>query len=691
MFQLVADIVIILNIPVVRQVIGFIYLTFVIGLTLLKVLKLNELNFTQTMIFSASFSFFILMFLGLLINTLSPIIRLQKPLSFSYLLLTINCLIGIFCFVSIAKKITFSSWTLITKHQLCTVIFTILPILSILGTLAVNNGQGNFILLAFICLICVALATYMLLAEKKSIFNPLILFMIAISLFLPFSLVTNYIVGNDIFIEFYVFKVTNDSLYWNQIMPASHIGIKKINGMISVTILPTIYSQILNIDGNFVFKFLYPFVLSLVVVAIYELYCTQFDKKTAFLSIFFFTTNFVVFNLFSCRQIVAELFYALIFLLFFNKNLSATKRNICYFIFSFALIISHYSMAYILLFLLFSVWLLNHILKLEKLVSASLIIFTFVLTFTWYIFISSAAAFYDFIDTIYSIYNSLYSDFFSPNARDPLVSQALGSIRAYSIWHFVGKIIFYISELLISLGFIMLIRKRGKTPSLNFKILLFCNMLILFMCIILPHFSRALRVNRFYQIALIIISPSCIIGGKSILSYISKKFFKKYFATLFTVLFLIPFFLFQSEFIYVINGVRSWSIPLTLDRGDFENQQLYQQIVYAEEVLAAEWLNRKTLAKLQSDCLIYADSLMLDHVLTAYGLFPPNVKRALTNVTIPDRFSYIYAGRLNVIKGVFIGYGGATNWNVNDFSPLFEELDKIYCNGASDIYCKESP
>lgn len=151
-------------------------------------------------------------------------------------------------------------------------------------------------------------------------------------------------------------------------------------------------------------------------------------------------------------------------------------------------------------------------------------------------------------------------------------------------------------------------------------------------------------------------------------------------------LFQVPFFLFQSGFIYVITGSPTWSIPLSYRKGDFSNPHLYNQVVYEQEVLAAEWLRHKGDLDVKYENLIYADLLMLDHVLTAYGLFPPEVKRILTNTTILNEGSYVYMGRLNVVKGVFGGYKGTIVWNANNLSFTSELLNKVYSNGASQVY-----
>jgi len=501
--------------------------------------------------------------------------------------------------------------------------------------------------------------------------------------------VTDYIVGHDIYEEFYVFSITNNNMFWNSSFSSELTSIARVNDMLSVTILPTVYCRLLNVDGNLVFKFLYPYILSWLVIGLYEFYSILFNKKESFLSVFFYTTNNVVLWLFSCRQIVAELFYIVLFILFIDNNLRPSVKKICYLIFGLALVVSHYSMAYIFMFLVSCVYIYDLLLKkTERKIQLSQILIIFVFSFTWYMYTCSAAAFKDLLNTLNFIYRNFLNDFFRAEARETMVISALGGGEIYSFWNIFGRLLFYLSEFFIVIGVGMLVINKIKGRVLNslFKKLAIINFVILLMCIVLPHFSKALQASRFYQITLLFLAPLCIIGGKTVLSLLNKKKQKVYAILLLS--FQIPFFLFQSGFVYAITGNKNWSIPLSYHKGDMDNPQLYYKIVYEEEVLAARWLRNQITSTENNRNLVYADLLMCDHVLTAYGVFAPEERRVLTNVTQPDVRSYIYLGRLNVIKESFGGYKSAMSWNASDLVSSFRErmMNKIYSNGASEIY-----
>jgi len=203
------------------------------------------------------------------------------------------------------------------------------------------------------------------------------------------------------------------------------------------------------------------------------------------------------------------------------------------------------------------------------------------------------------------------------------------------------------------------------------------------MTIMIPNFAGSLQASRFYQIALLSISPLCIIGGKTVLGLLLKQRAKSYHSIILLSLFLIPFFLFQTGFVYAVTGDASWSIPLSIHRGDVENRALYHSIVDEQEVLGAQWLHDKTHF---NSIVVHADAVSYGHALTSYGMIPADNMRILSNNTRSlDGISYVYLRKLNVINGIIIG-----KWyrqlNTTEFSSMFNNLNRLYSNGDCEIY-----
>ena len=79
-----------LQIPILREFIGFIYLTFVPGIIILRILKLHKLGNIETLLYSVGLSIASLMFTGLFMNTVYPLFGISGPISITPLIITRN-------------------------------------------------------------------------------------------------------------------------------------------------------------------------------------------------------------------------------------------------------------------------------------------------------------------------------------------------------------------------------------------------------------------------------------------------------------------------------------------------------------------------------------------------------------------------------------------------------------------------
>ncbi|OYT53597.1 MAG: hypothetical protein B6U72_05205, partial [Candidatus Altiarchaeales archaeon ex4484_2] len=61
-----------LQIPIIRQFIGFIYLAFIPGIILLRILRLHKLGNIETIVYAVGLSLATLMFTGFFMNMIYP-------------------------------------------------------------------------------------------------------------------------------------------------------------------------------------------------------------------------------------------------------------------------------------------------------------------------------------------------------------------------------------------------------------------------------------------------------------------------------------------------------------------------------------------------------------------------------------------------------------------------------------------
>jgi len=76
-----------LHIPFLRQTFGFIYLTFIPGVILLKILHFDDLTITEIILHSIGLSLSLLMGVGVIINSLNQLAEINRPFSLHYLIL----------------------------------------------------------------------------------------------------------------------------------------------------------------------------------------------------------------------------------------------------------------------------------------------------------------------------------------------------------------------------------------------------------------------------------------------------------------------------------------------------------------------------------------------------------------------------------------------------------------------------
>ena len=98
--QAIEVITLFLNIPFARQVSVFLFLTFIPGMLLLKIIRLEKVNLIETILFSVGLSLSFLMLVGYLMNQLGSLAIISKPLSTEYLTIVINIVVATLCVVN---------------------------------------------------------------------------------------------------------------------------------------------------------------------------------------------------------------------------------------------------------------------------------------------------------------------------------------------------------------------------------------------------------------------------------------------------------------------------------------------------------------------------------------------------------------------------------------------------------------
>lgn len=697
--QLVGFIAIFANITLLRQIVGFIFLSFIPGYMILKIIKINEISYLKVILFSLGFSVAFIMLIGLLINELYPIIGIYKPLSGNIPIISIYMVTILLSIIAYYRNKKYSNSIRINLILNTSILWIVcIPFLTIIGSIFTRYYGNNYILI--ILIIIISIITLCISSQKLFPIElyPLAIFMISLFLLFHISLMSNYIIGYDINLELYFARLTSINSMWNRSIPHEY------NSILSITILPVLYSNILNIDLNWVFKVIYPLIFSFVPLTLYAIYIKQTNPRVAFLSVFVFISMEIYYNemLGLTRQIIAELFFALLILLIVEENINPLKRKIMFIIFSGALIVSHYALSYIFFFYILIMYCLSFLLKRINLnVKNSVIVnskfvllFLFLMNYSWYVFVSETAS-----KVLTNVFNNIYlrlSIFTSGLSIGGLMPSYLTPV------HEASKYIFYILQFNIIIGIIELVIKY-RSRSLEYLSMSLTSMGILVMCILVPGFAPTLDMTRFYHITLFILAPFSILGGLAIIKPILNMKNLRPLKDIITVksdsglfpvaLLAVLFFLFQVGFIYDITG----EIPssLSLDFGRIKENpliavDLWSRYIPEQDVFSAIWLSAHTSNKSG----VYADVVSRFQVLTSYGMvsmaYVPTswdfVLRSTGNHI--DGKAYVYLRQFNVVYGIMQGPEAGKLWNTTNISNLLRDLNKLYSNGGSNLYMK---
>jgi uncharacterized membrane protein len=731
--QLAAFIAIFIDIPVFRQVVGFFYLSFLPGFLFLKVIRLEKTGLIEYILYSVGFSVVFLMLFGLLSGLLYPALNLLKPLVGYPIIATML----VFTFV-----LYIASWfrtrkepalrngnpseqtfTNLKSLRILIPLLICIPILTIFGTELLLSSGNNFVLLLLVVITsAIVLCSFSERIVPKVVY-PLVV--IAISLFLLFhtSLVSNYVIGYDVHLELYLANITFNRGVWDLTIPHEY------NAMLSVTVLPVVYSTFLNLNLNSVFKLVYPLIYSMVPLSLFVAYRKLTGSRIAFLSVFFFmaidTFYFTMLGL--DRQMIGEFFLALLVLLLVEERISLPKKTFLFAVFSAGLVVSHYSTTYLFLFLIlfafyFSRFIKRSAIERPRLISGGLALGCVAMAFVWYIAVAPTP-----FDALAATFDNIRQGLLS-SAAAPGIS---GLTPVYfNVLQRVSEFLFYGLQLSIIVGLFgaIFLYKKMKFDELYLSMSLL-SFLVMVFCIVLPSFAAGLVVERFYHFASFFLAPFVVLGILAMYDWIttfkrnlSRSMFRKNLdlkrhlsrflarlnfknkqatdlkvkgAGLFLVsLILVFFFLFKVGFIYEVVGNQSSSISLSYERilvNPTQNLAFWSACTPEEDVVSASWLHDH----MNSQSNIYADKPSSMRVLASYGLYQTiyftdsyhsgTYAYLLTNATaMLEPNSYVYLRTLNVVYGIL--EGSTTSWNTTTISPLLSDCNVIYSNGASQIY-----
>lgn len=722
-----------LDIPFIRQAVGLVYLSFIPGILILRVLKLHELSTAKTLCYTIGLSIASVTFVGLSVNLLGLAFGFSHPLTITPLAIALTILVLTLCALSYKRDSGFSASSFIAMKDILappTLFFLLIVLLSILGAFLVTFYHSNVLLLLLMVLIASVVAFVSFNKFIPTKWYPMAVFMISLALIYHKSLISSYLSSSDVLLENYFCQLTLLNMCWDP--SAAHA----YSTMLSDTTLPATYSLFLNLDSAWIFKAIYPIFFSLVPLTLYQAYHKQVGSRVAFLAAFLvmIPAGFSGLGAFLAKMLIAELFFALLLLLMVDKKMNSVKRATLAIVFATSLIVSHYGLTYTyMIFYLFlplpivyGLYVLRRERRRKLLPLALFAVLFLVMATAWGTYAGAGSIFEiltgagkTMVGGVTTAGEAIFGGGVTPIAPTvPTVAESgpltpfgiematqklLGLVPMASWEHRIIWLLYWITGFFIMVSaircLIATVKRERLSLELEFIAVALGSLMSLLACVAIPYFSiNTMGVWRFYQLSLFCLAPLCILGAEASFSFIARLFklaseTRTVFMMALVPIVLMSFFLFENGFVYEVTGcAEPSSVPLSMERMK-QSDHLQTKVGYElshmdeQDVLSARWL-----AQVRDPNMgVYSGRIPRTHVLPGYGMifpakqlyFPPQIKGD----------AYIYLSRMNVVDDLLL----APNWAAlaeeapgifaYETSELLPYLgDKIYTNGGSAIY-----
>jgi len=331
------------------QALTWLCLSFLPGVALLRLLRLQPRSVLEGILYSLGLSVLVLMLSGLAANQILWAVGIARPLELAGIwgfwnLVTIACIVaGLVVNRQVlhtgrahwpkVSKVTMLAWA----GSLC------VPFVAMFGAFRLNNGGD-----ALVAETAIGAATVIIIymfAFRNRLSNATLawcIFAIGLSVLLMTALRGWDITGHDIMREFRVYTMTHVSGRWDI---AAYRD--PYNACLSITILPEVYAKLLHTSGLVVFKCILQILLAVCPVVIYVLLRRFVSKLGALVGcgLFISYPTFINDSAMLTRQGVAYLFFALALLVALHASREKVHK-VLFVLCGLGVVLSHYSTSY---------------------------------------------------------------------------------------------------------------------------------------------------------------------------------------------------------------------------------------------------------------------------------------------------------------------------------------------------------
>lgn len=328
------------EVPLLREFLAVVFLTFVPGLFALLQFDYHERSLTSTVSYAVGLSLLLVMTIGGAASLGFPRIGLEQPLSLDMLLMTGAVLGGIAAASSSStlslrlEKRWFSDPVLLT--------LLLLPFISILGSVRYETSGNNLVLLGLLVTISVIPIIFVSRGGEAWYF-PVAIWCISLALLYHGRVPGYYTVTQPLP------QVTLEHLRW---IPNYENG---LGSLLANGVLFPVYAILTGLPIEIEWNLVNPILVSFLPVTLYETFRRYVPKRDALLSasLFAFAYPFYVLYPGAGRAATPVIFLALLGLAYSDDSLPSKVRQLFLIGFGIGVAVSHYGTAYVVMFALF--------------------------------------------------------------------------------------------------------------------------------------------------------------------------------------------------------------------------------------------------------------------------------------------------------------------------------------------------
>ena len=674
----ITDVTILINIPYLREIMAFVCFTFVPGILILHILKLNSLKFLKKIVLTVGLSVCFLIFMGLVLNSFYPIIG--TPLSFWPIFITINLALIIFAIIAYQRnknefilsdflnfKTRKSDGRKLNSMLLLPFLF---PVMAVIGTYIMNVTQNNVILLSMLFLIPAYVVAMVFLKDRiTSATYPVALSMIGLSLLLMHGLTSFHVMGRDVQFEFHFFNLALNNGYWNPV--GDILQFNAYNSCLSVTILPVIFKVLSNMNSEYIFKIYYALIGTTLPLILYIIFRKYFSRQNSFFAalIFIFQPYFIYF-LGIARQEIALMFFLLALLVFYDNSITENIKKLLFVIFMISVVVSHYATAYVTFLVVIPILLLPFLKSVVndrkniKFTNFDVLAVILIFMAIWYVFVAgsqyTAAS-----DTLNAA--SIGAGGMDVTSQKDAKVLAVFGMGLTSIPNAISVIVNDLIIFIMGLGFLSIIwnykscKNRIKSSYIMGMIM---SPLVLTLPLVLPNLSIIYDIQRLFLQLVVFLGALFLIG----MSFITRKLKIQNLKPVLILVLIISLFSCSTYLTYHFSGI-SYS-PYYESNGSLRDEHF----IYDQELSSAAWIQSNSM----QNSSILADAIEFSRLLLADNNF------SAINANISNSNYFVYLGFANVNESIMYPKAEFPE-NIEKFPNLFTNKSRVYDNGDSRV------